>query len=334
MVLVMQPGAQPVRFRFSITVGIPVVVIAHTEMAALRAAVSAGTEVVVTIRDEEQEGVVRAYNATSGALVWQDQFGRGGLGSQQARTFAIKAGRLYVGGATTTATADEVAVRAYDSRTGVLWWEHYTPGTPTSLSLFTYARGVVVQGDRVFVGSSVATEVGVEFVVQAHDAQTGMLRWEDKANEGDVNFLDRIAVHGDRVFGFGFGGYCPNAPSPPSNCDTLVRSYDTTTGKLLWKRHFDASRLDDFPSGIVVDHGTVFLASVAGQVSSDGGKWWIQALDASSGDTRWESTGGDLELPLGLTVYRGRLFVPGRSVDAATNNWDFIVRVYDARPGP
>ena len=336
MILVMQPGQEP--FQFSTldgAVGIPVVSIAHNKMTDLRSAVAAGTAVVVTIGDADAggiDGIVRVYDAASGSLVWQDRFDFGasqpGTGDQ-ARSFAIEAGRLFVGAYGAAADADAIVVRAYEARTGLLLWQHTTPGAAGFG--FTFPRRVVVQGDRVIVGSTVETAQGAECLVQAHDVETGALIWQDRVNKGSSgDFLQDIDAHGGRVFAFATGG--AGCRPPPANCDTFIRSYEAATGTLLWEREFDLSGFNDSAVNVRVGQGSVFLSSVV-QVSGMSSGWLIQALDSSTGETRWESAGGDFELPLDLILHRKLLFVPGRSVDPATNNWDFIVRAYDAR-GP
>ncbi len=277
-------------------------------------------------------GMVRAYDASSGVLVWQDQFG--GRFFDQARTFAIKAGRLFVGGVGLTDVSDDVLVRTYDARTGALLWQHRTSGFPGFGS--TGARRVAVQGDRLFVGSAFETASGVEYLVQAHDTRSGALLWQDQVNKGnDADLLTDLDADQGRVFAAWTGGpRCLIDGSPPSDCDVFVRSYDGETGALLWEREFDLSGHDDQPFEVLATRGMVFVASVAALSSATGvGGWRIHAVDGSTGGLQWESIGGDVEVPLDLAYEHGRLFVPGRSVDPTTENWDWIVRAYDAQPG-
>ena len=336
VILVMLPDQRPLSFGGA-EVDIPVVSIPHDEITDLRSSVDAGSPVVVTISDEfagTAEATIRSYDALSGALLWQHDRDRGGPNPQQARSLAVTGRQLFVAGVASSPGAEEVALRAYHAKTGVLQWEHYTPGVQSTDpdGGFTFARRIVAQGDRVFVGSTVETPTGAEFVVQAHDAATGVLVWQDRPGDrGPVNFLDDIAVHGDQLIGVGTGG--PACGLEPSNCNVQIRSYDATIGALRWQRNLDFAGLDDYAMDVRVAQGMVFLSMTGSLVSPDGGQWWLQSLDSRSGEIRWESTGGILELPQDLTLYEGRLFVPGRSIDAVTGNWDFIVRAYDARSG-
>ena len=336
VVVVMPPGARAVLQGSTTIVPVPVVTIVHAPMIELRELLAVGTSVTITLSDEFagiNQAIVRSYDAASGQLAWQDASDRGGGGPQQARSFAVSGDRLFVAGLGTSPVAHEVLLRAYDSASGLLHWEHVTPG-PRGQG-FTFARRVVASGERVFVGSALETAIGADFLVQTHDAATGALLWEDRPQDkGTLNFLRDIAVHGSRVVAAGYGGPgCIFELSPPSNCDVYLRSYDSPTGRLAWERQFDLSGLDDDPADIVVAQGMVYFSSTGGHLSEEGGEWHLHALDAATGATRWQTTGGMLELPLDMTLHQNQIIVPGRAVDPVTHNWDIVVRVYDARPG-
>jgi outer membrane protein assembly factor BamB len=282
-----------------------------------------------------QDWIVRAYDGASGALVWQDQRDVGGF-SDGVRSLVFHAGRLFVGGWGFTASSEDIFVRAYDARTGTLLWQRNTPGAP-GFDL-TFARRVRVHGDRVFVGADLVTDqLALRPLVQAYDAGTGALLWQDEVNRGgDEDFIWELDADGGRVFAVGYGGRrCIFAPSPPSNCDNTVRAYDGATGAVLWERVLDPSGLDDFGGLLVAaKSGTVFVFSVPAPVpigQAPVGRWIVQAFDSATGQLRWESRGGELEVAFDMVVHHGRLFVPGRSIDPVTGDWDFIVRAYNAR---
>jgi len=334
VVVVMPPGARAVLQGSTTSVPVPVVTIVHAPMIELRGLLAVGTRVTITLSDEFagiNQGIVRSYDAASGQLAWQDAFDRGGSGAQQARSFAVSGNRLFVAGVGTSPAAQEILLRAYDSASGLFHWDRVTPG-PKGQG-FTFARRVVALDERVFVGSALETAAAADFLLQAYDATTGKLLWEDRRqNMGAANFVNDIAVEGSQVVAVAFGG-AGCTPDPTSNCDVYVRSYHSPTGRLAWERQFDLSGLDDQAMDVVVAQGMVYFSSVGAFLSEEGGEWHLHALDAATGATQWQNTGGMLELPLDLTLHQNQIIVPGRAVDPTTRNWDIIVRVYGARPG-
>jgi outer membrane protein assembly factor BamB len=248
----------------------------------------------------------------------------------------VQRGRLFVGG---FAGGRSIAVRAYDAQTGTLLWQQKTTGV---VSGFNTLRGLTSDGPRVFAGGTLASTIGQpEFLVQAIEAHTGRLLWEDRVNNGaGFDGADGIAFEGGRVFAQGQGGPgCLVRPSPPSDCDVLIRSYDARSGALLWEQTDGTVGLDDAtpPQNILARGGMVFSAWIA-NIPTDGpqGDWVVQTYESATGQLLWEDrvdTGGGGseggEAPLGLVLLGRRFFVAGRTIDA-TDNWNFVVRAYAA----
>jgi outer membrane protein assembly factor BamB len=282
--------------------------------------------------------VVRAYDASTGALVWQDQFDSPGFTG--AESLAVNQGRVFVGGFSDTDVSSDALVRTYDAVTGTLLWQHRTAG---QFGGFSTIRGLDSDSTRVFAAGSVTNASGKQdFLVQAYDAETGALFWHDqvdKGGEGDAG--EGIATEGSRVFARGVGGrHCLNAPAPPSDCAGLIRSYDRKTGTLLWEQEIDVTGTDDLPQAVLAREGIVFLAlavGVSGPGGGGSGDWLVQAYDNSTGQLLWEDVldtgggppGGGFETPMDLALLEERLFVAGRTVDAS-GNWNFVVRAYNA----
>jgi outer membrane protein assembly factor BamB len=167
------------------------------------------------------------------------------------------------------------------------------------------------------------------------------LLWQDALDKGGgTDYLYDLDVHEGRVFAVGYGGAeCPSEPSPVENCNSLVRAYDAPTGTLAWELEMDASgtRQDDLATNVTAAHGMVFVFSLQPPLLNLPtccvvGTWLVQAFDAASGRLLWERSAGPLEgAAYNMVVHRGRLVIPGRAIDAATGDWDFLVRAYDIR---
>jgi hypothetical protein len=291
-----------------------------------------------TKADGNADWLVRAYNAASGALVWQDHY-ESGPNFDTAYTLVVDGDRLFAGGAASTESAGIAVVRAYNARTGALLWQRDTPGIPD----YTYTNTITVRDGRVFVGSVVPPNPA-KFVslVQAYDARSGALLWQDRIDKGgDLDFIEQITADEGRLYAVSGGGQrCIFEASPPSDCNAITRTYDAATGALLWERELDLSGIgiDDYAS-LVAAAGkrTVFVFSQKAATNYVPGccvvgQWVVQAFDGATGELRWESTAGELDSALyNMIIDHGRLLIPGRSIDPATGNWDFIVRAYDAR---
>jgi hypothetical protein len=300
-------------------------------------AVSEGLLFVVGSADSFSVWVVRAYEAATGRLVWQDQLAVN-PGLNGAESLVVEGGRVFVGGFGTTPTSDDLIVRSYEARTGRLLWEHRTP---TANPDFATLRGLGSDGRRIFAAGTVANASGkFDLLVLALDFESGMPLWTDQVDRGgDFDAGNGIAVRGRRVFVQGHGGTsCIFSDSPPSDCDVFIRSYDGHTGTLLWETKAGTAGIDDQapPQVVVAERGLLFGAWSANQPTiGPKGDWLVQAYRGSTGGLVWEDlldTGGGItfegvEIPLRVAVRGSRLFVVGRTVDV-TNNWNFVVRAY------
>lgn len=280
-------------------------------------------------------GLVRAYDAATGALRWQDSFHLGGVRpfyEAQARSFSVKDGRLFVSGkAARPGETDEILVRAYDAHTGRLLWEHTTPGGATFGG--TFATRNLVAGDQLFVASARETDAGAqETLVEAFDTNTGAIRWRDQVSKGGhFDFPSALAYQGGKLFVSVSGGpMCLTSASPPSNCAAYVRAYSADSGGLQWERTLDYTGFDDLAFDLQADRRSLYLSSVTAWTDFQGGEWRIEALRSTTGTSRWQSVGGSPELPLDLALgEQRRLFAVGRGATATDFNWDFLVRAYD-----
>lgn len=144
--------------------------------------------------------LVRAYDATTGALRWSDQFAGGGV--SEATALAVAGGRLiaagYAGCDPATGGGCDWLVRAYSADSGALLWQDRLPGSGGDAQAVTIAA----QDSRVYVGGGVAGgSTGFAATLRAYGTKSGQLLWQDSAGQGGpFSFVFDLAVQGDRLF--------------------------------------------------------------------------------------------------------------------------------------
>jgi outer membrane protein assembly factor BamB len=178
--------------------------------------------------------IIRAYNARTGALVWQDA----PPGSDGATVIAADHRRVFTGG--TQADQRGFVVRGYDRRDGRLIWEDSFFGGDISL-----VTGIALHKGRLLVsgvagGLNVApkndNDPNVGSFVRAYDPKTGTVLWEEAAHAEGRGFVylslaaarDSVVVVGSRIeVGPGVPGFFSQRFS--------VRARDIETGALQWE---------------------------------------------------------------------------------------------------
>lgn len=196
--------------------------------------------------------LVRAYDARTGALVWEDQFDLAG-GFDSTRAVAKDGNRVFAAGVGQDAAGNDTwLVRAYNARTGTLLWENRfnRGGRAADASSMTAAH------QRVFVvGAAQGAGGDIDFVVRTYHARTGALLWEDRRAGGEISGTSIIA-DGSRLF---------------VTLAFVVRAYDMEKGTLLWENQFGAQVL-----AVAAAHGRVF--AVGGNPD-----FVVRAYDAATG---------------------------------------------------
>lgn len=212
--------------------------------------------------------LVRAYDAVTGAVLWEDQTALGD--SAQAQSIAVKGNRLIAAGRITTNLATspfrdtDWVIRAYNARTGTLLWQERldTGGVDSIATPFD----VAMMDERVFVVgtggpgcsfSVFALPDNCDFLVRAYAIDTGQLLWQDRVDLAPVDQGLAIAAKDGGVFAIGNGANNCSAVEL-TNCDMFVRAYDAGSGTILWKDQVDTQATDDWGSSIAVDRGSVF----------------------------------------------------------------------------
>jgi glucose dehydrogenase len=204
------------------------------------------------------ELLIRAYDATSGHLVWETR--QAGV---SPTAMAVNAPHVFVGGLATAGGIPRRFLASYDAQSGKLLWQEqngsgsvsdivaagsqiFASGTGESL-LRSYAAstGRLIWENKTGIPdhsvSPLALDVGrgfifmagevvkpfeySEFLVRAYDAASGKLAWEDRAHRSASSAAFDVVVKGHRVFAVGWNMNLSN------NTDFLIRAY-STPGKL------------------------------------------------------------------------------------------------------
>jgi len=188
---------------------------------------------------------IRTYDAKTGDLLWQDQFPLAVIEEDEASANAPDGGRVFAGGiGVSTGSIEHFPIRAYDLKTGAFLWEG-------QLKLVKRSGGIasVVATKRRQGSVAERTQdrslplASTHFLLRAYDNHTGALLWQDQFNpmehmdevRDDTNLLRAFPVRGAT----GFGG----------QLDFLVRTFDPTTGLLLWQDRFTPLVRGDEASG-------------------------------------------------------------------------------------
>jgi glucose dehydrogenase len=194
----------------------------------------------------QSDGLVRAYDAATGTLLWQDRFDIAGdydaatavaTGSGCAAAARRVVDCVHVAGTVTNAAGNsDFHVRTYDAASGELLWEDtYDP-----TGGYDSAGVVVADAGMVYVGGNGTRPRRLDgAIVRAYDGATGALAWESRRqSRTDGNGVKDLVVGSDRVYALGSG-------VKKEYSDYLVRSYDSATGDLQWEERFDLFRRSD-----------------------------------------------------------------------------------------
>lgn len=131
--------------------------------------------------------LVRAYQPSTGALLWEDQLDVSGA-SDLATSVTMTDRNVYVLGQSQMPSGSDLVLRAYDLETGVVPWDVRLPGV---------SAGVVrVHGGRVFIAGATG---GAAFTA-AFRARTGELLWQQRASD---QWVVDVQVSGGRLIELG-----------------------------------------------------------------------------------------------------------------------------------
>jgi len=265
-------------------------------------AVQGRTLVVVGSAGGDGEGDywVRAYDARTGRLRWQDRV-VDPTGTGVAADVVIQGHRAFVVGS---------RLRVYDLKRGSVIWED-----PDAAG-----EAIAVAGKSVFIAGSRNND----FFVRAYDSRTGLLRWEDLSDlSGGQDTARALAVHGNGVIVVGSAGDAR---------DFVVRTYEGKTGTLQWEDRVDTGGLDEALALAIKDRSAYVVGRVAASGTSD---FVVRAYNTKTGALRWDDVfdfGGN-DIARTVTVEGDRVFVGGSLQQPGFSHIAFVVRAYNARNG-
>jgi outer membrane protein assembly factor BamB len=209
---------------------------------------------------------VRAYDAGTGELLWQDTTTLPG----QANELALDGGRLVAAGRINRPSGPFLSqqdwlIRAYDAATGALLWEDLVDKGPSPVET---ARDVTTADARVFVAgiagatcnSFVVHPDNCDALIRTYDLATGQFLWEDRFDEAPLDEFNSVAARDGRVVAVGEGTKDCALNEAPTDCDGLIRRYDAGSGQLLFDGRVDLAGTDDVLNGVTLHGGRVFTS--------------------------------------------------------------------------
>lgn len=207
-----------------------------------------GAAIVAAGFGVQAEGIasflIRTYDAKTGDLLWQDQFPLAVIEEDEASANDPDRGRVFAGGfGVSTGSIAYFPIRAYDLTTGAFLWEGQLKlvkrsGATASVVATRGRQGSVAERTQDQSVPSASTH----FLLRAYDNRTGALIWQDQFNpmenmdelRDDPNLIRTFPVR--RAMRFG------------GLLDFFVRTFDPTTGQLIWQDRFTPLRRGDAAS--------------------------------------------------------------------------------------
>jgi PQQ-like domain len=234
------------------------------------------------------------------SLVWKERVDFTGK-SDVARAVVSVDQTTVVAGTATVAGGQDLAVRAYDKRTGTVRWVDRTPASPgltTDVFLANTNNIIYFAGYKPGVSPSTT-----DIFVRAYDLTSGRILWDNVLDKGSDDLPQALSANSNVVVVAGYGG---NVGGP--YVDFVVRAYDPLTGAVLWDDQVDKSGTDDAAWAVAIEGNQVFVAGTTSVGFTN--DLIVRAYDARSGKLKWEIRRAGA-FPLKIASTPGRLFVAG-----------------------
>lgn len=271
--------------------------------------------------------LVKAYDATTGAVLWQDQVHHDD-GFDAARAVAIDDAKVYVSGPSDQADGDpadvELLVRAYDAATGQVAWETVVepPAGAFGFDVGYTSPTVVDDAGHLYVaGILIDQSFGLESVVWAFDTGTGSLLWQDQLSANGTNDQPwGLVALGGKVFVSALTGGISH-----------LRAYDAATGNVVWEDLVDEGGFGPFLGG----QGTVVVESSETCLGTC--NLTVRGYDAASGALLWSDTlarkGNQFGASVAVSEGQAIVLADDQPKGATLDDARVLVRSYDLSSG-
>lgn len=282
------------------------------------------------------DAVTIAYDATSGAVLWQATYD--GVGWEAGKALAVSpdGSMVFVTGQVNGPGNDDMGTIAYDAQTGDQLWLSVYNGTGDGDDI---GRAITASpdGSMVFVtGESQGTNPnGQDFLTIGYAADDGSMRWvrdyDGGANDQPLSIA--VAPDGQAVYVSGW------VSGPQSHFEAATVSYDADTGAPRWLQRLSGPHAQSLLVDSVVVSPDGSQVMVAGEIQSSPTQedFYASAYDALTGTVLWaaryDGSGGlDIAQQVVVSPDGSRVAVTGVS-EGTTSLWDYVTLVYDASTG-
>jgi DNA-binding beta-propeller fold protein YncE len=283
--------------------------------------------------------LTEAYNAATGALLWQSRYAGAANGNDQGRAVAISRddSTVYVTGRSTgNGTGYDDATIAYRAATGAKLWVARYNNSKANGNEFANAISVGPGGKTVYItGGSAGKSSNTDFATIAYRAGTGTQLWVSRY-KGPASFIDSgtglaVAPNGSTVVVTG------SSWGDGSNTDYATIAYNAATGAARWTKRYagvPGGYDSDDPAGVVIspDGGTVYVTGTS-ETETTEVDFATVAYSAATGAQEWVSRyddpqhGFDGASALALSPSGNALYVAGYS-SQATSLYDLTTIAY------
>jgi outer membrane protein assembly factor BamB len=286
----------------------------YTHLSAIAVSPSGATVFVTgyTNTNSGDTGVVLAYSAATGALLWQ-QAGPYADGINGKSPVKVSSD-----GATVYVTGGTAGTEAYNASTGAVKWSKPQGGAAIALS--ASGSRLYVTGEAGSSSSSTATPV-----TRALNAATGATVWT--ANEGADATLTaaKFTPHGNVLF---VGGFITAGAVGSTEKGTLKAvAYNAATGAKLWQVSTGSETVSDYAQAAVTGldatpSGSALIVSEF--LDSGSWHWETLALNPATGAITWRKSEGastetdSMSAGLGLSPDGSTAYVTGSTAAGGT----------------